>query len=488
MHARQLLAILTLTVSLLVFASRPAHAGTQIVNTTADNSTVNGLCSLREAINAANAGAPTADCPNITPAPNTLQLNAGTYTLASPLNFINTSLTIEPNGGTVIIEANASPNVANFRIFRVSPNQSLTLNNLTLRNGGNNTSFGLNGGCVNIDSGTSLFVNNVTFTNCYAQGNGGGAIAAISGGTVQITDSTFTDNYTNGTGGGGALNFNGGASVTIDASSFAGNQVDVTIGGQSGGAIICVTCSLSISDSTFTGNSVVGSASGAGFGGAVYLNTDNNTTITGSTFTNNSVTTVTTANGGAVHVASQRTGDLTITSSVFSGNVVSGATAQGGAISVLNGTLTISDSRIFTNTSGGDGDAVYFSGVESGSISRSCITNNGDTAISDSNAAGFFDATGGGNPADANWWGTSWGPRITGQATGTGSYVSNGDSINGNGDTVFDSVLVDVNLTDAGTYSTPPTGSWLTTPPTVAGAQCMVCSGVSSIGHARACS
>ncbi|MCK6578736.1 MAG: hypothetical protein L6Q98_11580 [Anaerolineae bacterium] len=106
----------------------------------------------------------------------------------------------------------------------------------------------------------------------------------------------------------------------------------------------------------------------------------------------------------------------------------------------------------------------------------------------DTEVANDLAADGGGNIANSNWWGTIWGPRIT--AAGGGSAVSNGDSISGDGFATSEDSIADVhvNLISPGTDSTAPTGYWLTTAPTVAGATCMTCSGVSSSGHARSCS
>ncbi|MBL8132893.1 MAG: hypothetical protein JNL42_13620 [Anaerolineae bacterium] len=166
------------------------------------------------------------------------------------------------------------------------------------------------------------------------------------------------------------------------------------------------------------------------------------------------------------------------------GAVISGNQASfGGAIFVGAVTLSISNSRIESNTATTAGGAIYYSTVNNGSITHSCITGNGDTAVIAS-STGVLDATGGGNVANASWWGTSWGPRIA--AAGGGSAVSNGDSISGNGSSGAN--LVDVDLTSAGNEVTPPTGAWLTAAPTIGGVTCQVCIGVSSAGHARVCS
>lgn len=143
--------------------------------------------------------------------------------------------------------------------------------------------------------------------------------------------------------------------------------------------------------------------------------------------------------------------------------------------------------RFESNTAAnGNGGAIH---NISGSIalSQSCITNNGSPAVFDSvSTVGDIDATGLGNVMNSNWWGTAWGPRIP--AAGGGSALSNGDAINGNGETQVGGILVDVNLFNPGTESVAPTGYWLTSAPAdVAGDNCMVCTAVSSTGHGRTC-
>lgn len=488
-YVRYLAAAITVFL-MFSFAIPAAYAGTQDITTTADNTLSDGFCSLREAISRANLGSASTDCPNITSSPNTLRLASGaTYTLGSVLpNITTNTLTIEPISGTATIEAAATPNTATYRVLAFNSTGTLTLNNLTIRHG-DTTTPGSGGGCVRLFTNGTLVTNNVAFTACRTAGDGGGAIAATLGGTIQITGGSFTGNSSvNPTSGGGAININGGtnaASLTISGgTSFTTNSTSSTSSSQVGGAIICVLCSAMISGATFTSNSAATTVSLA-TGGALYFNTDLSVSITGSTFTTNSLTGATTSDGGAIGVSNQRGINLTISGSVFTGNTTSGGTARGGAIFLGAGVMTLSDSQFVSNTAGTDGDAIYHSSSANSTLQTSCITNNGDTAVFDAAANGSLDASGGGDIALSNWWGTNWGPRIS--AAGGGSAVSNGDSINGNGNLVSGSILVDVNLSNAGTSTSAPIGDWLTTAPTVAGAPCQTCSSVSGGGEPRGC-
>ena len=168
------------------FESLQAQAGPTIsVNTTADTDDSscdlsgqgigNKDCSLREAINAANA---------LTGA-NTITFNfSGTITLVSTLPTIAdpAGLTIDGVGQTLTISGNHAVQVA-----VVDAGASLTLNDLTISNG-NSGNDGNNGGGIK-NSGT------LTITNSTFFGNSGGVGGIFNDdGTVTITNSTFSGN------------------------------------------------------------------------------------------------------------------------------------------------------------------------------------------------------------------------------------------------------------------------------------------------------
>ena len=114
---------IALTTSLLgsVLTFAPAHAASIVVNTGTDKSGLNiydGLCSLREAITNANTDAATyPDCP----------AGSGTDTITFAANYnitllselvVTSPIIINGNGaGNTILQANASPNMAAYRIF-----------------------------------------------------------------------------------------------------------------------------------------------------------------------------------------------------------------------------------------------------------------------------------------------------------------------------------------------------------------------------------
>lgn len=480
MRLLKLSAVFTAVILLLSLTVQTVYAGTVAINTTADSNTPgDGSCSLREAINDSNAGSNVSgDCTGISGTTNTFLIPAGDYTVGSTLPNITSNITLSKvGGGTVNIQANAAAHVAVYRVFVVSSGGSLTLNTVVVRNGGNGSSSPELGGCIYVNG--TLILQSSSVNNCFATQAGGG-IFASTGSNVTITSSTVSSNQVIFAGAGIYCT---ACSLTITSATISSNAAIGPFAATGAAGVYCNACTLSISGTTFSSNTVTNTA-GPAYAGALVIEELGSYTISNSTFTGNSATSSSIAYGGAVALVIGNPA-VSISGSILSGNT---SGSVGGAIAILSGTLTLSTSRVFSNTATTNGDAIY-SQANSGTttIRQSCITNNGDTAVFDTAASGTIDATGGGNVADANWWGTTWGPRISEAGAGTGSEVSNGDSINGNGDTVSGNILVDVNLSNPSDYNGIPTGEWLTTAPFVAGATCQVCAEVSSTGHGRTC-
>jgi len=438
----------------LIFSVTPVFAGSISVTDFNDA----GLnCTLREAIaeaNAVGAGGGTLGngCSGATAGSNTINLPAGTYTVGSQLPNVTTTIIIQP-GGAVTVQANASPNTATYRVFRAtSATGNLTLNDMTVRHGGNSGVF-IDGGCVRADTSGTLTLDNVIVEYCY--GRFGGGVSVLLG-TLTVT-------------GGSIIRFN---EVSRD-----------------GGGIDTQSTAVTVTGSTISDNLNANPANN-GAGGGLSAFSPTSFSMSGTTISNNSVGSATGGVGGGVYFSSFSGITGSITGSVFTGNSSSGAGPnRGGAVyNVGSDALNISNTRFESNTAD-VGDAIYHIASVDMNITSSCFTNNGDTAVFDTATTSVITANGGGNVLLSNWWGTSWGPRISGVASNTSSYVSNGDSINGNGATVVGNTLVDVGLTSNPTdQSQAPTGAWLTTAPFVAGATCQTCTAVSSLGHGRTCS
>ena len=254
------------------------------VNTNADNTTDDGLCTLREAITAANTNTAVNgadDCNHDGSAGTDTITFAGNYTITltgSQLPAVDTAIVITGNGAAnTIIQADALPNTATYRVIEVTSAGSLTLDNLTIRNGkcnGSCPSSPNNGGGI-YNNGT-LTVSNSTISNNYASNFGGGIYNYDALAVLAVTDSTISFNSAIIDGGG--VNSLGTLSVTNSAITH--NNANV------GGGGIYSSGALTMTDGTISHNS-------ANNGGGLYnfpLDSSLSVTVTGSTFSDNSAT------------------------------------------------------------------------------------------------------------------------------------------------------------------------------------------------------
>jgi hypothetical protein len=262
------------------------------------------------------------------------------------------TLTITSTGAPVTLSGAGTTQL--FQVyFGGSGAGTLNLSNITLAGGSATNMLGLN-----TDVGGAIYTNGtLNLTSCAFIGNraiaGGGAIYEDDFGVVSVSGSTFTSNSASG-------------------------------GFTSDGGAIYNTGNLTITDSTFTGNTATGHVGDAStsytglpaHGGAIYSNINSastdTVTVSGSSFTNNSATGGAGADnspGGAASggATDDDSGTLTITNSAFSGNSAlggaggpttttsagaKGGDAGGGAVSVNPDTAsaTISDSTFVNNT------------------------------------------------------------------------------------------------------------------------------------------
>jgi hypothetical protein len=219
-----------------------------------------GDCSLREAINQANAS----------PDVNTIQFSAlfdseQTITLTNGQLFISTSMTILGKGANLItISGN---NVT--RVFSIAQNPlNVTISGLTIANG--NGSDG--GGIRNLSTGTVNLTNCAFTSNSSATGYGGGLedFSPPGGGALNITGCTFSGNTAT----------EGGA---IKIQSNTVNIINTTISGNtsSNGGIANYEGALTITNSTITGNT------SSGTGGVVGISASGTTTVKNSIIAGN---------------------------------------------------------------------------------------------------------------------------------------------------------------------------------------------------------
>lgn len=202
-------------------------------NADTDDGMCNSHCSLREAVNDANAS----------PDLDAIRFD-GSYsiTLGSSLPSNTDDLTINGQGYDVIIDGADS-------YLIVETFDDLHLKNLTIQNGNS-----ANGGALLLHNFLTTIVNVTFFSNTTS--SSGGVIYGL--GPVNVRDSTFIDN--NAAGSAGAIR-NEGSTLTVSNSTFKGNAASL------GGAIFTTgSATTTILNSTFSGNS------GPSSGGDIYHN------------------------------------------------------------------------------------------------------------------------------------------------------------------------------------------------------------------------
>ncbi len=337
-----------------------------------------GDCSLREAVNAANA------------APgSTITVPAGTYTLTIPggddaatnpnigdLDML-AAMTINGAGvGSTFVQSGATPFSGIHRIFDNHSTNAVVISNMTIRNGYvdptvdssfagcvRNTgvltlsSVNVTGCLTRVGAGGVGSFHNLTVVNSNITGNkvssltgafvsgggisgGPGAILGASS-TVTIINSSITNNIAESAGnlintaqGGGFVNT---AIMNISFSVIDGNQALQVGGGISTG-------NMTIQNSTFSNNKARYDTGG--------LDNDGTMSIDGSTFAANvsgfgCATPAECNNALAGGILNTANGIMTVNNSTISGN---SCVASSGGILNAQGSLTITSSTITLNT------------------------------------------------------------------------------------------------------------------------------------------
>ncbi len=304
-----------------------ASAATFSVNTTTDSADANpgngvcadsgGSCSLRAAIVEANFSL----------GPDIINLGGATYTQSlvaadEDQNAggdwdITSVITINgASQATTILQAAATPNTANERVFDVSSGASLTLNNATVRHGRYAAVGPLRGG--GIQNSGALTLTGVTVTANRVTGFEGSAV-------------------------GGGI-YNNGTALTLTNSTVTGNTVENAFPGVStGGGVASMSASIVIitnsSISGNTANSVSSLANGAG----IYLENIFHLTATDSHFDNNIITGPGENRGGGMRaVSTVASAHMNVTGCTFNGNSGTGTGAESGVgVQVLTATSTM---------------------------------------------------------------------------------------------------------------------------------------------------
>jgi CSLREA domain-containing protein len=325
--------------TMLTLTPTPAHAALFTLTANWDSFPGDGLCSLREAIIAANTDTAVDACP----------AGSGTDTI------------ILPAGGYILTVAGFNENAA------LSGDLDITEDLIIAGAGSASTwiSANLIDRVFHVIGTSAVEISGVTIT--LGESDRGGGI--LNHGTLTLTDVSFTDN--NAFGGVGIGNTSGGGlynlgAATLTNTTFGGNTAADGGGGFYNSNIATVT------NSTFTDNS-------AALGGGIYNSGGGTMTLANSTITDN---TVSNDGGGIVNEHA-----LTITDGTISDN--SASFAGGGIYNVSFAsvsTLTVTNSTVSGNESNGDGGGIYNS--ETATFTNSTISGNS----ADSDAGGIFNS------------------------------------------------------------------------------------------------
>jgi CSLREA domain-containing protein len=281
-------------------------------NGVCETATGNGTCTLRAAIQEANA------------------LPAGTYeikfnvtgiiTLGSDLPAIANNIDINGPGASSLTVSGAN----SFRPFLINSGKTVSISNLTIANSKNTSQAG---GVEN--AGT------LTLSSCVVSGNTAPQGAGIENdGTMTITNSTISGNSASLDGAG----INSYGALTIAGSTVSGNVAS----GNGGGISVSANAasSLTITNSTISGNTAA--AAGAG----IYYDTATANSITNCTITLNQQTGPGNSGGGLF------TNNHNVT---LKNTIVANNTKNGGSQSDVQGSVQAASSFNLIGTGGAGG-------------------------------------------------------------------------------------------------------------------------------------
>jgi predicted outer membrane repeat protein len=254
---------------------------------------------------------------------DTIQIAAATYqeNLGIPFN-------LRLNGAKAATTIVDGTNTAN--VFTVGVGISLTLSNLTIKNG-----VGYSGGGGVDNSGTLTVKKTNFYTNTALSGG-----AILNTGTASISNTNFSGNspyFFGRSASCGAIDNR--STMTIAASTFFNNYANNNF--TSGGAI-CNGGTLTITGTTFSTN--LSQGNNQGYGGAIY-NYAGTLSVTNSTFSQNSATT----SGGAIY---SQGGTVEISNSTFGTNPEN--VGGGGALSNAGSSVLIQNGIVANSGNGGN--------------------------------------------------------------------------------------------------------------------------------------
>jgi CSLREA domain-containing protein len=316
--ASKLLSVLAAAAVSLSLASQ-ARAIEITVTSLDDADALDGQCTLREAIRAANSDQPTNECQGGVGNDNIRFAVSGRIVLSSSLP------SIDGVRGTISIDASGiildSGNIS--RAIDMKPGSTLDLSGITIRNGNAGDSAG--GGIRN--NGGTLRLSNAVITGSTALRDGGG-MALINSTTV--LNNVLVESSTAGEGGGIFID---GGNVQLNGVSVINNRMTR----RGGGIYVTGAPTIAFSNVHATRNQVVNPEVNSS-GGGIFISTTNALNIENIVVVENAA-----RNGGGIHVAA---GTVSLTNVTIARNA---AELRGGGIWSDGPTMTVKNSTVSDN-------------------------------------------------------------------------------------------------------------------------------------------
>jgi hypothetical protein len=370
--------------ALAALALAPSAGAALIVPTVAtDDITTNGNCTLREAVQASHTNTARDQCPaGDSNDVDVIGLSAALYQLslpavaATPDDNLEGDLDVDPSvsqgpltltelgapSGEAEIDGTGPGNADRVIDNPVGSGSSLTLFGIRLDDGTLTGAAG--GGGLRSLGTTKVFLQKSRVTNSSADSLGGGILVA---GDLSLVESSVTGNTSTAEGGAIGGGIQSGGNLTIDSSTLSNNHANPPNGlpiSTFGGGIAAKAGSVTITDSTISGNTM--SDAGGSIGGVGLFAEDIPVTIRRSTFSSNTVSGTPTGTFGGAILYENSSGDteLQIENSTFAGNL--GSTSgidRGGAFYVEGGAVSVVNSTFLPNTAD-EGKAIRYNDLD----------------------------------------------------------------------------------------------------------------------------
>ena len=291
----------------------------------------------------------------------------GIATVLLALHFAAQGATITVQGSgdasaTALTPVGSNFTAANLRSAIAGASNGDTINFAPALTSGGPATITLTNGEIAITTG--LTITGPGAANLTIDGNNASRIFNVNDGTgtlqtVVLSNVTLTHGNTNG----------GGAVVNSENLTLQACTISNSAGGSNGGGIHQATAgaTLTLQQCTFSGNSCSGST-----GGGLSVNG-------GTLFATNCTFTSNTSTFGGAGLGVQGGATANVRSCTFTGNIG----PNGGAIGIFTGTLNLSNSTLYGNSSNsGNGGGGVFCTASSSTVSITNCTISGNTSVS----------------------------------------------------------------------------------------------------------